>query len=374
MRIRVLAVLLAVAVAAVACGGSDAADVAEAVVEPTEAPAPTVAPTEVPPTEVPPTEVPAPEPTEAPEPEPEPTEVALVENPTGSGCDGAHPPGRTTETFLSEDRERVFELVVPESYDASTPMPVVLNWHGLGSNGPDQLGFSEYEGLANSEGFIVVAATGIPAPGDTSNSWEVGNTDPTRDDLLMANTLLDVVIATVCVDESRVYTTGMSNGGYFSSILVCEMSDRIAAAASVAALAHLPGCAPTRPVPFIGFHGVDDEVVPYFGGGESSLLPAGQTAGLFEPAIPDEFVEFVETYGCDTTATESTIGDDVTVFDYANCDVEMTFYRIDNAGHTWPGSTTSLAISQGLGIGVTTTDVNASNVSWEFFSRHSLDG
>jgi len=368
MRSRILALALVLTLVAAACGGSD----------PDETAAETDNTVETSQAAEAPTEAPEPEPTEAPEPEPEPepTEApaVLTENPTGSGCDGSHPPGRTTEAFLSEGKERVYELVVPESYDPATPMPVVLNWHGLGSNGPDQLGFSEYEGLANTEGFIVVAATGVPAPGDTRNSWEIGDTDPTRDDVLMANTLLDVVIATVCVDESRVYTTGMSNGGYFSSILICEMADRIAAAASVAALAHPEDCMPSRQVPYIGFHGVDDDVVPYAGGGQSSLLPEGQTFELFEPAIPDEFAEFVGNYGCDTTATESTLGDDVTVFDYPSCDVEMTFYSIDNAGHTWPGSIISLAVSQASGLGVTTDDVNASTVSWEFFSRHSLDG
>ena len=66
---------------------------------------------------------------------------------------------------------RVF---VPSSY-AGQRLPTVLDWHGLGSNGVEQAVFSGYEELAESEGFIVVHPTGVPAPGDTSNSWELAD-------------------------------------------------------------------------------------------------------------------------------------------------------------------------------------------------------
>jgi polyhydroxybutyrate depolymerase len=270
---------------------------------------------------------------------------------------------------------RVYELVVPPGYDPEVPTPLVMNWHGLGSNGPDQLGFSEYPALAAEKDFLVVAPTGVPSPGQTQNSWELtDDDDPTRDDIAFAEAVLDRVIATTCVDDSRVYTTGMSNGGYFSSRLVCELADRIAAAASVAALGHPDDCEPSRPVPYIGFHGVDDEIVPYDGGGYSSLFPGVQIE-LFEAVIPDEFAEFADTFGCEPSPIEESISADVTAFEYQNCPggIEAVFYELDNAGHTWPGSSISLAIGQVSGLGVTNTDISATELSWELFSRHSLD-
>ena len=294
---------------------------------------------------------------------------------TGSGCGTELVPGQSTVSFEFEDRTRVYELVVPPSYDADVPTPLVLNWHGLGSNGPEQLGFSEYPALAAQEGFLVVAPTGVPGPGQDRNSWELTDEDdPTRDDLAFAEMVLDRVVATACIDEARVYTTGMSNGGYFSSRLVCELADRIAGAASVAALAHPDDCEPSRPVPYIGFHGVDDEVVPYDGGGLSSLAP-GVRVELFEAIIPEEFAEFAATFGCEPAPTEQALSEDVTAFAYQGCadGIEAVFYELDNAGHTWPGSSVSLAISQASGLGVTNTDVNATELSWELFSRHSLE-
>jgi len=328
-----------------------------------------------------PTAEPEPEldPTAQPEPTPEPTVEAESDTDPGdgdlvSGCSAGTVPGSTTESFMFEDRERVFEQVVPSSYDDATPMPVVLNWHGLGSNGPDQVGFSGYAALAETEGFIVIAPTGVPSPGDTRNSWELEpDQDPTRDDLAFANELLDLVIESLCVDQTRVYTTGMSNGGYFSSVLVCEMSDRIAAAASVAALSHADDCEPERVVPYIGFHGTDDVVVPYNGGGESSLAP-GEIVPLFELKIVDEFGEFADSAGCDNAPVIVEESANVNSYNYENCrdDIEMTFYEIGGAGHTWPGSVISLAISQSAGLGVTTNEISASETSWTFFEQYAL--
>ncbi len=365
--VRLLLLSSALVLATAACVRSDA-DTGEAVDTGAAEPVSTSAPSSS--TTIAPTTTASPAEPSEPESADPPGEPAS----TGSGCGADLATGQSTVSFQFEDRTRVYELVVPPAYDPAVPTPLVMNWHALGSNGPDQLRFSEYPSLAAREGFLVVAPTGVPGPGQTQNSWELTDEDdPTRDDMAFAEAVLDRAIATACVDEDRVYTTGMSNGGYFSSRLVCELADRIAAAASVAALAHPDDCDPARPVPYLGFHGVEDEIVPYDGGGFSSLAP-GIRIELFEAVIPEEFAEFAATFGCDPTPTEESVSADVTSFVYEDCPngVEAVFYRLDNAGHTWPGSTTSLAISQLAGLGVTNTDVSATELSWDFFSRHPL--
>lgn len=396
---RVLILMAALCLVAAACGNgsdssSDGASTGSDQTETADPPAVEPEPTEVPPaTPVPdPTPEPTaepepttePEPTAEPEPaptvEPEPTQEAEPAGETetvalASGCGaGGSGPALTTESFDFEGRTRTFEQVLPSAYDGETPLPVVLNWHGLGSSGVEQVGFSEYGLLAEVEEFIVIAPTGVPSPGDDSNSWELEpDQDPTRDDLAFANTLLDLVIESLCVDDRRVYTTGMSNGGYFSSVLACEMSERIAAAAAVAALTHADDCDPSRTVPMIGFHGTDDLVVPYAGGGESSLAP-GQTVELFLLEIPDEFAEFAIAAGCATEPTVTEVSANVNSYDYPDCpgDIAMTFYEIEGGGHTWPGSLISLAISEAVGLGPTTAEINATETSWAFFEQYAL--
>ena len=63
-----------------------------------------------------------------------------------------------------------------------------------------------------------------------------------KDDLAFVDELLDLLIGDYCADDNRVYATGMSGGGIFASRLVCDMSDRIAAAVSVAALVYSETC------------------------------------------------------------------------------------------------------------------------------------
>ena len=379
--------MLGLALVAIACGGGsgESPDTtsrvrANAQNEPVVRAADPTAAAEI--TEAPaPTAEPEPDPT--PEPEAAPT-VAPAEVPSSestntsgslsSGCGAGAVPGTTTVMFNFKGQERVYEQVVPAGYDDSTRLPVVLNWHGLGSSGVEQLAFSDYTALADAEGFIVIVPTGLEdATG--LNSWELAPEQfPDRDDLAFANTLLDQVIETLCVDDTRVYTTGMSNGGYFSSVLVCEMSDRIAAAASVAALSHADSCDPSRVVPYIGFHGTNDEVVPYDGSGESSMAP-GQSVPLFELKILDEFAEFAAEAGCDIEPRVAQLSPQVTSFDFQNCadDVQMTFYEIEGGGHSWPGSAVSLAVSEAIGLGATTDEISASETSWAFFQQYSLD-
>lgn len=376
LRIGVVAVLV---VALLGCGTSGSPE-QDAVGEPASAqPAEPTAP----PSTVAPEPTPTPEPTAMPEPDPMPTATREPERESeperdwaSPGCASGSTPAFDALTLDFQGRERNVEMLIPSAYDGTTPIPLVLNWHGLGSTGAEQLAFSAYGDIAEREGFLVAAADGLVAPNDGRTSWELvaatGDTDPTRDDLAFADHLLDSIEASFCIDTSRVYSTGMSNGGYFTSLLVCAIADRIAAAASVAGFVHPEECPAERPVPTIAFHGTDDATVPYAGGGASDLLPEGTAIALFEPAIPDEFADLAAQFGCAAEPELVEYSPNVTSHNYVGCPVEMTFYEVRESGHTWPGSPISLIISQGAGLGVTSDEISATEVSWEFFSRHTL--
>lgn len=258
---------------------------------------------------------------------------------------------------------RVF---VPQTL-ASEPAPVVLNWHGLGSNGPEQAAFSGYETLAEQEGFVVVHPTGLQAGPDQPTSWELAQSDlPNRDDLAFADALIDLMVAEWCGDALRIYSTGMSNGGFFTAELVCNRADRIAAGVSVAGVSHAESCAPSRPVPYVAFHGTDDDVVP-FAGGTSTL----GDSEFFQQVMPDEFAEFAAEAGCDAEPVRTEETPEVVRYDYAGCDtgVPMTFYELPGSGHTWPNSPLADELA---GLGVFTDDIDATVDGWAFLSQHSL--
>ena len=232
--------------------------------------------------------------------------------------------------------------------------------------------FSGYETLAEQEGFIVVHATGVAAAGDERNSWELTEFDtPERDDLAFADALIDTVIIDWCADPDRVYSTGMSNGGFFTAELVCGRADRIAAAVSVAGITHPDGCDPARPVPYLAFHGTDDEVVPYAGTGESILSDEVDPEGFFGQVMPDEFAEFAADAGCNPEPIRAEETPEVISYTYTGCDddVPMTFYEIVGGGHTWPDSPLAEQLAD---FGFFTDDISATEDGWAFMSQHTL--
>ncbi len=123
------------------------------------------------------------------------------------------------------------------------------------------------------------------------------------------NQLSDYMVANYSVDTTKIYATGISNGGFMSSRLGCELSNRIAAiavdAATMEATTIAPNCNPGRPVPVIYIHGTTDPLVPFTGG----QMTAGGTAGgnvLSHFQVIDKWVAINE---CNTTPTVTHLPD-----------------------------------------------------------------
>ena len=292
-----------------------------------------------------------------------------VEDAAAGACAGL-PRGVTDIVVEGGGAVHDVRVFVPETLE-SEPAPLVLDWHGLGSNGPDQAAYSGYETVAAEEGFVTVHPTGALVGGRTS--WELEQLDdPGRDDLAFFDVLVDTLVADWCVDESRVYSTGLSNGGFFTAQLVCRRADRLAAAVSVAGVSHAEGCDPSRPVPFQAFHGTEDVVVPFDGG--FSVLEGDSTLsnGFFDQVMPEEFAEFAVDFGCADEPERTEVTAEVVRYDYVGCDddVPVTFFELPGGGHTWPGS--PLADTDGAALGFTTDDVDASREGWAFMEQFTL--
>ncbi len=112
--------------------------------------------------------------------------------------------------------------------------------------------------VADTAGIVVVYPNGI------DETWNVSSTTGT-DDVGFISALIDTVDYQYSIDLNRVFATGMSMGGFMSYRLACELSERIAAIASVTGLQAFYPCNPNRPVPILQFHGTADPVVPYAG-------------------------------------------------------------------------------------------------------------
>ena len=377
MKLRYAIAVVVVALVAASCSSSD--ENSTSPVDDTPSQQQTTTTTEAPEESAVEGEEAEPEPTETTAPSSTTTEPPVLERPI-FGPVSLEPActdlpdasvGLVTNVLSSGGNDYEYQLRVPSAYDGS-PLPVVLDFHGLGSNGGEQAIFSGWAQTAALEGFLAVHPTGL-LDADGRESWQLPQfEDPARDDIAFTVDLIDDIAGLICIDPARIYATGMSNGGLFTSTLVCELSERIAAAVSVAGVTHDDSCSPTRAVPFLAFHGTADTRVPFNGGGETVLDGFEGGGEFFEQVIPDEFAEFADSSGCTDSADIEVTGE-ITLTSYTGCtdEVPLGFYTIEGGGHTWPGSAISAAIPS---LGFTNTDISATEIAWEFFNQYTLAG
>ncbi|MEM6346671.1 MAG: PHB depolymerase family esterase [Bacteroidota bacterium] len=268
-------------------------------------------------------------------------------------------------SFTHENRLREYIVYIPANFDSTSPMPLLLNFHGYTSNASEQIYYGNFQPIADTAGFLIVAPQGTRNFSNITH-WNVGWGGSTVDDVSFANALIDSMIATYNVDPNRVYSTGMSNGGFMSHQLACELSDRIAAVASVTGSmteAKLAACNPQHPTPVMQIHGTADLVVPY----------TGQSPWT---AHVDSVVAYWARYNrCELPPIETDLqdispsdGSTVRLYQYRNGSngAEVELYKVFNGGHTWPNNQ---FISAG-----TNFDFDASLAIWEFFSQYDLEG
>jgi len=267
--------------------------------------------------------------------------------------------------IMHDGEERKYSVFLPQNYQVGMQLPLVLNLHGFGSSGIQQTLYTTLSDVADTANFIIVIPEGLEgttAWGQTNTHWNAYYGTGV-DDLGFLNLLIDKMYTDYDVDLSRVYSTGMSNGGFMSYRLACELSDRIAAIASITGsvvLQQFDNCNPDRPVPVMEVHGTDDDIVPFNG------------IALFSPPIPDLVDFWVNHNNCQTPADTIPLPDinmddmsTVNLLKYENGDddAEVWFYIVENGGHTWPGAAIDLPNN------VTNRDFLASVHIWDFFNQ-----
>lgn len=270
------------------------------------------------------------------------------------------------ETLMHDNIEREYRLYVPQSYTGDQPVPLILNFHGFGSNSFEQSIYGNFSLISNTEGFIVVHPEGTLFM-DSIPHWNVGGftLGSQTDDVGFTEALIDKLSTEYNINQDRIYATGMSNGGYMSFNLACFLTDRIAAVASVTGAMSpqaIQSCNPDRPVPVMQIHGTNDDVVPYEG--------AAWSIGVAD--VIDFWVEHNET----TTEPELIVFEDTNtldgstaehfIYENATTGVTVEHIKVTGGGHTWPGTAISFP--------GTNYDFNASELIWEFFSRYDKNG
>ncbi len=268
---------------------------------------------------------------------------------------------RNNGTMISSGEKREYLLYVPRSYDRTKPTPLVISMHGAGGWPTQQMTLSEWNRLADSQGFIVVYPSGLEGVGP--RVWRVG--PDFAKDVRFISEMIDKLEAAYNIDPARIYANGFSNGGGMAFVLSCTLPDRIAAVGMVGAAQTLPWswCKERRAVPMIAFHGTEDRFA-FYNGGQSWVAPHPF------PAVPIWTANWARRNRCEPRPVESVVAADVTQREYTNCahDAAVVLYTIHRGGHQWFGGK---ALPEWF-VGPTSRSIDATNQMWAFFRAQPL--
>lgn len=262
-------------------------------------------------------------------------------------------------TVNVDGKERSYLMYVPSGYDGATALPLLLVFHGFGSSPENIMALSDFNTLAEAEGFLVVYPRASEQPATWYNG--VGLLRPVDDarDLRFVDELLQAVQNQWCVDPQRVYAVGFSMGGGMAYRLACERAERFAAFGTVAgAFATIPGgCTPQRPMPVMAIHGLLDRVVPFEG------------VRWLLPSVSDWVAQWAARNQCAPQPVLPPFTEGVRFSECAE-GVEVVLVTAPQAGHTWPGTPRPNRASR-LG-GQDDGSVAATPLLWGFLSRYTL--
>jgi polyhydroxybutyrate depolymerase len=307
-----------------------------------------------------------------------PTEAGDVVPSEGCGTSTVGAVDKEERTITSGGTERMYLLTTPAAHDGETPIPLVLDFHGLIEGAHIHSQMSSLGDLAKQEGFVVAFPNGTGDP----LRWNSNPAEENNPDIAYTSDLLDTLETELCIDTSRVYAAGLSNGAMMSSVLACRLSDRIAAVAPVAGVMAVDPCPAARAVPVVAFHGTADNFIPFnggLGGGLSFFTDPGAPTtssttvpvDLTGPGIPEAVAGWAERNGCEPEPSEEQVTDEVLLHTWDCPDgADVQFYIVVGGGHAWPGSEFSKA--QVAVMGHTTFDISANDLMWEFFQQHQL--
>lgn len=246
---------------------------------------------------------------------------------------------QTSKTMVYDGLEREYLEYIPDVYDGTKEVPLMLCLHGLGDD-MNHFFTIGMDHIADTANFIFLTPQALDDTIDgqsTGTAWNSGievngviiNED--IDDVGFLMSLIDSTAKKYKIDKSRIYVMGFSMGAFMSNRLACEKSDKITAIASVSGtIGNAISCQPQFPISVCHFHGTNDQTVKYVDNDYGNDAEA--------------LVEYWSSFNhCETTATISHLPDladdgrTVDYYYYGNGDSQTSvgFYKVNEGEHDW---------------------------------------
>jgi hypothetical protein len=216
----------------------------------------------------------------------------------------------------------VYDVEIPDACTTAGACGLVVDVHGFTMDGNMEDANTNMRALGHTYGYVVVQPNANPKP--PASSWS----PPGDDDKVFA--FIQAAISALKVDTKKVHFTGFSQGGMMTFRMLCKHADTFASVAPAAGTGctFKPGDTPSREIPVLYMHGVNDALVSF----TSAAVPqrdevvAGWSMGTGTVIASDTHYT--------RTQYKSASG---TVFEFIQHDYEASSPIL--RGHCYPGST-----------------------------------
>jgi len=281
-------------------------------------------------------------------------------------------------TLRYDGLKRSYYLHAPHNSTATRHWPVLLILHGGGKGDGHKLAqHTKYVDLAEQEGFIAVFPNGVNGQWNDGRDQTIQKTSNTNiNDVGFISALIDHIIRKYRGDPSRVYVTGLSNGGMMTLRLGCELNSKLAAIAPV--IANLPKklivkCKPDSTLPVLLMNGTKDPIVPWNGGyvhffrkKMGQVVSTHKTIQFWVKHNQCNPVPKIRSLPDKDKTDGSTV--QVSRYTHGKNGSEVILYKIVGGGHNFPGSNFS---EVPLLTGKKNNDINGVKVIWNFLKQYS---
>lgn len=236
---------------------------------------------------------------------------------------------------------------IPKNVEKSPAL--VISLHGMNQDPEYQQKQTQWNAMADKEGFIVTYPLG------NNKMWDTNGTS----DVKFVETVINEMINQHHVDKNRIYLSGFSMGSWLGYHCLETLGDQIAAFGPVSGVDIGKQPKANRKVPIMHIHGTGDDVFKYTGD------PSHMAGGY--PSIEEYVKKWAAYEGCDANnpqvvrpypSSRKTAGATRTIYNNVNDDVEVNLISIDGKGH-WHSNDPN--------------GVNSTQELWNFFKRYRLN-
>ncbi len=274
-------------------------------------------------------------------------------------------------TLLHERDTRSYSLYIPSTYSETAHKPLLVALHGRNGDGQRMARLTAFNQRADRHGFLVVYPDG--KQGQWNYLHGIPGAKPGPDDSTFLEKLIEDISEDYKIDDKRIYVTGISNGGFMTQRLACNVPSRFAAFASVAASGYAvmaPYCRNKNPVNILYLHGTEDRLVPWQG---LAIKDSSGSQQQVTMSMTETLKFWSNRNACSADVSRKNLSQkQVSVFSAGQCrnNAEVVLYAIMGGGHNWPGVEGIIPDSIA---GQVNMDIHASDVIWAFFEGKNLE-